>query len=180
MSKRQKYKDGEYIYLIWEDEPEEEYVRGHVDLETARNSILSEADPMIEDILDWECMEHTYARFSLDGRMDCDQVLRVENGPGRGRFKITRIPYLPSYRCAALKDRRLGPFVRVGNTVWHEDFVDKKGIMKKGAKAVDSAGTERPASECYASECQFLVTMRDKQTRTVPMSTREAESEAEK
>lgn len=82
---------GDYIPLHWEEDPDYEVVRGHVDDETfllavgAGNGNYGRLPQLAKP-------ERRWARWSFDG---CDEFgnqrrkLRVHNAPGRGRFPVT-------------------------------------------------------------------------------------------
>lgn len=83
-----KYKEGEHIYLYWEDNDHPEYVRGHVTAEQARNAL----EKSIGDIPDGELkIAHKYGRFGFSGNSDFDHELYVYDKPQRGAFALTEV-----------------------------------------------------------------------------------------
>ncbi|KKN45718.1 hypothetical protein LCGC14_0680360 [marine sediment metagenome] len=76
---------GEYIYLLWEDEPLFELVKGHV-------SHLEAIDAMVRDGIgvsgqNWRS-RHTYGRWIPDSTGEYDLRFHL-SGPGRGAFPVT-------------------------------------------------------------------------------------------
>ena len=84
-----KYKDGDYIALVWENKPEAYYIRGHIEMPEGINIILSEELIGSPDNLGQG--RHVYARWSMQGDAPegCTCILREYDKPGRGRFKVT-------------------------------------------------------------------------------------------
>jgi len=86
-----KYKDGEYISLIWDGcMPDAYYVKGWISFDEARNVIIGEE--CLEDYgLEGKPFRHAYARWSTQGDAPdgCSVVLKEYKESGRGRFKVT-------------------------------------------------------------------------------------------
>ena len=79
---------GDHISLITGDRDPLDYevIRGHVTLEEARSisTLCGVGWPGVLRI------EHAYGRWSCETSLDFDMTLREYDGPGRGRFPITR------------------------------------------------------------------------------------------
>lgn len=90
-----KTKEGEYIPLIWDGDPEYFYVRGHVPLQEAK-AVIEKEDGLsfhyadAGGIFEIDDGAHTWARWSCQSDHECGLVLRDCNGPGRGIFTVTR------------------------------------------------------------------------------------------
>lgn len=84
-----KTKHGEFICLFWDGCADAYYVRGHIDPEIARETVLEEA--CLDDGDDLGDAQHVYARWSMQGDAPegCSCVLREYKKPGKGRFKVT-------------------------------------------------------------------------------------------
>lgn len=87
-------RDGEFMELWFDDYVRDrEYVRGHVDMETAREAIrthngLADHEELI--------LVHKYARWEFPDDMEKNQLgfdmtFRPYEEPGRGRFKVTLV-----------------------------------------------------------------------------------------
>jgi len=82
-----KYAHGELIDLMWEGDPGDFSVKGHVPpeefwREMAKNEVTDE----------WKLSEprHTYGRWSAEhGIEGCTHALRLYSERGRGRFPVT-------------------------------------------------------------------------------------------
>jgi len=92
-----KYHDGQFISLRWEDEPDGLYVKGHVSLEEFRDAAWKYYGQDIQ----WYTINevsHIYGRWSMETTEDGpSSMLRTYGEPGRGRFKITKSPYIYQY-----------------------------------------------------------------------------------
>lgn len=96
---------GEPISLIWEGDPEDYFVKGHLSEKEAldalnREELLEKGYPVYNKGTwgrDWQWYKpilspalHRYARWSMEpGPEDCHHVLRDYAEPGRGRFPVT-------------------------------------------------------------------------------------------
>ena len=91
MSKR--FKEGEYMYLVWDGRPDAYYIRGHVEHAAGVDILIQAGAVDCEELRDeLGQAEHIYGRWSMQGDAPegCSCVLREYNTPGRGRFKITK------------------------------------------------------------------------------------------
>ncbi len=82
------HEPGDYIYLIWDSEPDWEAVRGHVDRDVAEASLrANDIDP---DDYDAPVARFGHwgfpSEFCVEG---ADRELRIHAERGRGRFPIT-------------------------------------------------------------------------------------------
>ena len=84
-----KYKHGQHIELVWDGQPDEFAIMGHVSTEQGLG-ILEEDGSVYNDTIIGQGV-HKYARWSCQGdRPDgCSQILRTYGTPGQGRFKVT-------------------------------------------------------------------------------------------
>ena len=84
-----KYKDGDYIRMIWDGTPEAYYIKGHVSHVDGIDNLINE--DAIDDESEVGLAEHKYGRWSTQGDCPdgCTQTLREYKEAGRGRFKIT-------------------------------------------------------------------------------------------
>ena len=84
-----KYKDGEYIPLVWEGRPDAYYIKGNVSREDGINILIGEG--VIDNATDVGLAVHVYGRWSAQGDAPegCTTVLREYLEPGRGRFSMT-------------------------------------------------------------------------------------------
>ncbi len=103
-------KTGEVILLIWEGDPEDFFVKGHLTEEEVMDALNHEE--LLEKGVhyfdkgtrewDWQWHKpklgtspHRYGRWSMEpGPDDCSQTLRDYSEPGRGRFPVTKIPVI--------------------------------------------------------------------------------------
>ena len=86
---------GEVLPLVWDGDPVEYYVRGHVDRGTYLEAL---ADYLVEFECDEDAavpymgpLRYYYARwvFASDLPEGCTHALRVYSSPGNGRFAVT-------------------------------------------------------------------------------------------
>ncbi len=84
-----KYKDGDYIPLFWDCDRDCYYVRGHINLLEALETVIGEECLDSEDGIGQG--RHVYARWSMQGDAPegCTCILREYKESGRGRFKVT-------------------------------------------------------------------------------------------
>lgn len=87
-------RDGEYIELWFDDHVQDrDYLRGHVDMETAREAIRTQCGLFDHEVL---ILVPKYARWEFpteserDG-LGFDMTFRSYDEPGRGRFKVTLV-----------------------------------------------------------------------------------------
>lgn len=100
-------REGEYICLYWDGEPDAWYVKGHVSEEIARQEcVREEAIGPEEEIAIW----HKYARWvfadesaRLDGH---ERVFHTSMLPSRGAFKVTEVRKRASEARAAKEGER--------------------------------------------------------------------------
>jgi hypothetical protein len=148
-----KNRNGEYMPIVWEDEPIEEYVRGHLTASRAMDTLAHAiCDP---ECLDWLHLRHVYGRWSQEGGWpDC--VLRIYDEPGCGRFKVTAVPYFRRYRLAR-GARMAGSRATVGQTVYCPAFKDDHlGILGPYGYAISPSGQVAPAWKCYRNRDHYL------------------------
>jgi len=84
-----QYADGDYIPLWWDSCPDAYYVRGHIDLQVAREKVsFEEGFPV-------DCLgeaRHIFARWEFPPdylKGDIDRCLKAYSTQGRGCFKVT-------------------------------------------------------------------------------------------
>jgi hypothetical protein len=159
-----KNRNGEYMPIEWEDEPIEEFVRGHLTPSRAMDTLAHAiCDP---ECLDWLRLRHVYGRWSQEGGWP-DGVLRIYDEPGCGRFKVTAVPYFRRYRLASGL-RMAGPRATVGQTVYCPEFKDDHlGIVGLYGYAISPSGQVALARECYLDRAHYLRVQREQAKRTV-------------
>jgi hypothetical protein len=166
MMSKPKNRDGEYIPLDfeWENDPSVEYVRGHVTPSRAMDTLADEiCNP---ECLDWMHLRYAYGRWSLDGSFE-GRRLDIYDEPGRGRFKVTAIPYFRRYRLAR-GARMAGPRATVGQTVYCPEFKDDHlGILGPYGYAISPSGQMALARECYRDLAHYLRVRREQAKQTV-------------
>ncbi len=86
-----KYKEREYMNLVWDGSPDAYYIKGHVTHEQGIE--ILEAQTCLDDD-ELEALGQAvqkYGRWSCQGDAPegCKRVLREYTTAGRGRFKIT-------------------------------------------------------------------------------------------
>lgn len=80
-----KYSDGEYIYLVFEDDCGERFFKGWHSKNHCQKVIMDEENLFVESV------KHTYAFWGVcqNEMGDPQQFLMERNTPGRGRFRVT-------------------------------------------------------------------------------------------
>ena len=81
-----KEKDGTYMALCWDGEPEVHYIRGHVLKDAACRELERQAEVNPDDI---GFVRHKYGRWGFSSHEDFDRSLYVLDSPSRGAFTIT-------------------------------------------------------------------------------------------
>jgi hypothetical protein len=87
-----KEKHGQYIALQWEDEPDAEYIKGHITIEEAREALNRWADEFGDGIT---AVEHKWARWIPVTGCYYDMELTMVDGPASGAFAITEATFAP-------------------------------------------------------------------------------------
>jgi len=85
-----RYKDGDYIYLVWEDvgTPDAFFIKGHVSHKDGIEKLIGECAIDSEDEVGEA--NHCYARWSMEPREDGNgHILKTYKSTGRGRFRVT-------------------------------------------------------------------------------------------
>ena len=81
---------GDFIYINWDnDQPEAEYVRGHVSPDDAVGTVCSVVD-MPEGTLD---VKHRWARYIPRVTSEYDMMIRFIDEQRRGCFAVTEVRY---------------------------------------------------------------------------------------
>lgn len=94
-----KYVDGEVIYLVWENQVDELFVKGHMAPEEAHRLLES----YYGDQYQFSDPAPCYGRWSQEaGPDDITTVLRTYSERGKGRFPIMAATVIPPYAMEAL------------------------------------------------------------------------------